>query len=66
LAEADRRLIARRRCYPPAVKLYEPLNVLKPVGADLWVVDGPVIRGGLLGGLGTLPDTHGRRAPKKR
>ncbi len=32
MAEADRRLIARRRCYPPAVKLYEPLNVLKPVG----------------------------------
>jgi hypothetical protein len=26
------------------VELYEPLNVLKPVGEDLWVVDGPVVR----------------------
>ena len=55
MAEADRRLIARRRCYPPAVKLYEPLNVLKPVGADLWVVDGPVIRIAYLGGSVPFP-----------
>jgi hypothetical protein len=26
------------------VKLYEPLNVLKPVGEDLWVVDEPIVR----------------------
>jgi hypothetical protein len=26
------------------VELYEPINTLKPVGEDLWVVDGPVVR----------------------
>ena len=26
------------------VELYEPLNTLKPVGEDLWIVDGPVVR----------------------
>lgn len=30
--------------YPLIVELYEPLNTLKPVGEDLWVVDGPVVR----------------------
>jgi hypothetical protein len=49
LAEANGRVTTRRRCYPPAVKLYEPLNVLKPVGADLWVVDGPIVRMAYLG-----------------
>lgn len=29
--------------------LYEPLNALKPVGEDLWVVDGPVVRMAYLG-----------------
>jgi hypothetical protein len=37
------------------VKLYEPLNVLKPVGEDLWVVDGPVIRMAYLGGSIPFP-----------
>ena len=23
---------------------YEPLNTLKPVGKDLWLIDGPAIR----------------------
>lgn len=44
LAEAIRRVAARKRCYPPAMKLYEPLNVLKPVGENLWVIDGPLVR----------------------
>lgn len=26
------------------MELYEPLNVLKPVGEGLWVVDGPIVR----------------------
>jgi hypothetical protein len=26
-----------------ALDLYEPINVLKPVAADLWIVDGPRI-----------------------
>ena len=55
MAEANRRVVGRRRCYPPAVKLYEPLNVLKPVGADLWVVDGPVVRMAYLGGSIPFP-----------
>jgi hypothetical protein len=32
-----------------AVELYEPINTLKPVGEDLWVVDGPVVRMAFLG-----------------
>ncbi len=31
------------------MKLYEPLNVLKLVGPDLWVVDGPLVRMAYLG-----------------
>jgi hypothetical protein len=31
---------------------YAPLGVLKPLGRDIWIVDGPVVRApGLLGGL---------------
>jgi hypothetical protein len=26
------------------VDLYEPVNTLKPVSEDLWVVDGPLVR----------------------
>ena len=26
------------------MKLYDPINTLKPVGEDLWVVDGPIVR----------------------
>jgi Domain of unknown function (DUF4336) len=37
------------------VKLYEPLNVLKPVGEDLWLVDGPVVRMAYLGGSIPFP-----------
>lgn len=32
-----------------AYQPYAPLNVLKPVGPDIWIVDGPEIRFGLLG-----------------
>jgi hypothetical protein len=31
------------------VELYEPTNTLKPVGEDLWVVDGPLVRMSLAG-----------------
>src|SRR3954464_10357220 len=27
--------------------LYSPINVLKPIGGDIWIVDGPAIRFGL-------------------
>jgi hypothetical protein len=37
------------------VKLYEPINTLKPVGEDLWVVDGPVVRMAYLGGSIPFP-----------
>ncbi len=37
------------------VKLYEPLNTLKPVGEDLWVVDGPLVRMAYLGGSMPFP-----------
>jgi len=32
------------------MKLYEPLNVLNPLGDDLWVVDGPIVRMSYFGG----------------
>src|ERR671913_2506123 len=54
LAEVIRQ-VAAERCYPPAVKLYEPLNVLKPVGENLWLVDGPVVRMAYLGGSIPFP-----------
>ena len=31
----------------PTLNLYEPINVLKPVAADLWIVDGPQIEFGM-------------------
>lgn len=31
------------------MELYEPINTLKPVGEDLWVVDGPIMRMAYLG-----------------
>jgi hypothetical protein len=31
------------------VELYEPINTLKPVGEDLWVADGPIVRMAYLG-----------------
>jgi hypothetical protein len=37
------------------VRLYEPLNVLKPVGEDLWVVDGPMVRMAYFGGSIPFP-----------
>ena len=55
LTAAIRRGAARRRCYPPAMQLYEPLNVLKPVGENLWVVDGPIVRMAYLGGSIPFP-----------
>jgi uncharacterized protein DUF4336 len=35
--------------YASVVELYEPINTLKPVGEDLWVVDGPIVRMAYLG-----------------
>jgi hypothetical protein len=35
--------------YALAVELYEPINTLKPVGEDLWLVDGPIVRMAYLG-----------------
>ena len=37
------------------MKLYEPLNVLKPVGEDLWVIDGPLVRMAYFGGSIPFP-----------
>jgi len=37
------------------VELYEPINTLKPVGEDLWVVDGPIVRMAFLGGTMPFP-----------
>jgi hypothetical protein len=54
LAEVIRQ-VAAERCYPPAVRLYEPLNVLKPVGEDLWLVDGPLVRMVYFGGSIPFP-----------
>lgn len=35
------------------VSLYEPVNVLKPVADDLWIIDGPVVR--MAVGPGSIP-----------
>ena len=35
--------------YAPLVELYEPINTLKPVGENLWVADGPIVRMAYLG-----------------
>ena len=37
------------------MELYEPLNTLKPVGEDLWVVDGPIVRMAYFGGSIPFP-----------
>ena len=37
------------------MELYEPLNTLKPVGEDLWVIDGPVVRMAYFGGSIPFP-----------
>jgi hypothetical protein len=37
------------------VELYEPLNTLKPVGEDLWVVDGPIVQMAYFGGSIPFP-----------
>ena len=37
------------------MKLYEPLNTLKPVDEDLWMVDGPVVRMSYPGGSFPFP-----------
>lgn len=37
------------------VELYEPINTLKPVGEDLWVVDGPIVRMAFPGGSIPFP-----------
>jgi len=47
--------VTAERCYPQTVKLYEPLNVLKPLGEDLWVVDGPIVRMSYFGGSIPFP-----------
>src|SRR5690348_3545679 len=38
--------------HPPIraeMRAYDPINVLKPVASDVWVVDGPIIRMSMLG-----------------
>ena len=37
------------------VELYEPLNTLKPIGEDLWVIDGPIVRMAYFGGSIPFP-----------
>jgi hypothetical protein len=39
--------------YSPAMELYEPLNTLKLVAEDLWIVDGPIVRMSYF--LGSMP-----------
>jgi hypothetical protein len=41
--------IGNRSRYALVVELYEPINTLKPIGDDLWVVDGPIVRKAYLG-----------------
>jgi Domain of unknown function (DUF4336) len=41
--------------YALVVELYAPINTLKPVGEDLWVVDGPIVRMAFLGGSMPFP-----------
>ena len=36
--------------YASGVELYDPINTLKPVGEDLSVVDGPIVRMAFPGG----------------
>jgi len=31
------------------VELYEPINTLKPVDEDIWIVDGPIVRMAMYG-----------------
>jgi hypothetical protein len=38
-----------------AVELYEPINTLKPVGEDLWAVDGPHVKLAFPGGSVPVP-----------
>ena len=32
-----------------AIKLYEPINILKQVDEDIWIVDGPIVRMSMYG-----------------
>jgi len=32
-----------------AIKLYEPINLLKPVGEDIWIVDGSIVQMAMYG-----------------
>ena len=41
--------------YASVVELYDPINTLKPVGEDLWVVDGPIVRMVFLGASEPFP-----------
>jgi hypothetical protein len=41
--------VTREPCYSESMELYEPINVLKSVGEDLWVVDGPLVKMSFLG-----------------
>lgn len=37
------------------MQLYRPLNVLKPAGEDIWLVDGPIVRMAYFGGSMPFP-----------
>jgi hypothetical protein len=47
---------------------YPPLNTLKPIAPNVWIVDGPVIRFGFAWlAQDALPDAHdGCTAPRRR
>ncbi len=32
-----------------AIKLYEPINILKQIGEDIWLVDGPIVQMSMYG-----------------
>ncbi|MBP0029979.1 DUF4336 domain-containing protein [Roseofilum sp. Guam] len=38
-----------------AIALYEPINTLKQIGEDIWIVDGPIVRMSLYGGKIPFP-----------
>jgi hypothetical protein len=37
------------------MELYQPINTLKPVGEQLWVIDGPIVRMAFPGGSMPFP-----------
>jgi hypothetical protein len=41
-----------------AIALYEPINLLKQVDEDIWIVDGSIVQMAMYGAKGALPDPN--------